>query len=68
LTRLPDLTSPSLAAALVLAGAPALGVLLVVLAGRVLGPMSAWEQREAALLKTEQAYLRTRVSVIGRPG
>jgi molybdopterin-containing oxidoreductase family membrane subunit len=68
LQTLPGLTPPSLAAVLVLLGVPALGLLLVVVLGSILGPNSGWEQREAALLRTHRPYLRTRVSVIGRPG
>lgn len=63
----PPLVPPSLPDVLILLGAPAVSVLLVSLAARVIPPLSGWEEREAALLRREQPYLRTRVAVIGKP-
>jgi molybdopterin-containing oxidoreductase family membrane subunit len=65
---LPELSAPSLADLLVLIGAPALVLLLVALVSRGVPPIAVWEEREADLLRAEQPYLRTRVSVVGRPG
>jgi molybdopterin-containing oxidoreductase family membrane subunit len=63
----PALPGPTLADLLVVLGGPALAVLLVALVARVIPPVSAWEEREADVLRVQQPYLRTRVSVIGRP-
>jgi hypothetical protein len=63
----PALPLPTLADLLVVVGGPALAVFLVALVARVMPPVSTWERREADALRVEQPYLRTRVSVIGRP-
>ena len=63
----PALPLPTTADLLVVVGGPALAVLLVALVSRVVRPISAWEEREADILRVQQPYLRTRVSVIGRP-
>jgi hypothetical protein len=58
---------PGLADVLVLVGVPAAVLLLVVLLLRRLPAISTWEAREAALLRRERPFVRTRVAVIGKP-
>jgi hypothetical protein len=67
LEGLPALPIPTLADLLLVVGGPALAIFLVALAARVVRPVSTWEEREADVLRVQQPYLRTRVSVIGRP-
>jgi hypothetical protein len=67
LEAIPAVPTPTLADLLVLVGGPALAVFVVALVSLVIAPASAWEQREADVLRLEEPYLRTRVSVIGRP-
>jgi hypothetical protein len=63
----PAMPVPTLADLLILVGGPALAVFLVALVARIVPAVSKWEEREADLLRVQQPYLRTRVSVIGRP-